>query len=268
METKCYGGIPGMRISTIINGKGGVGKTTTSHALATGLDKSKYKSLTIDYDPQGNLSYAFGVDVNNTPTMYHVFNGDITIQEAIQHTRQGDIIAGNGFLGQLEAMFSGPAYLRSIRKLSEQLRQLQEEYTHIFIDNQPLIGGILTTQALACADDLVIPVSADTFTIQGLAKLHGALIDIREMINPQIKIDGLLLTRHNPRTIISGDLANNMRQWATAEQTRVYQSFIRESVVVKEAQASKKSLFEYAPQSNPAVDYQAFIMEYLNQEGK
>jgi len=257
-----------MRISTIINGKGGVGKTTTAHALATGLDKSKHKTLAIDYDPQGNLSYAFGVDVNNTPTMYHVFSGDITLQEAIQHTRQGDIIAGNGFLGQLEAMFSGPAYLRCIRKLGEQLQQLGREYTHVFIDYQPLIGGILTTQALACADDLVVPVSVDTFTIQGLAKLQGALKDIREMINPPIKIDGLLLTRHNPRTIISGDLSDNMRKWAESEQTRVYQAFIRESVVVKEAQASKESLFEYAPQSNPAADYLAFIHEYLNQGGE
>ena len=257
-----------MRITTIINGKGGVGKTTTTHALATGLDKSKYKTLAIDYDPQGNLSYAFGVDINNTPTMYHVFTDVITAQEAIQHTRQGDIIAGNGFLGQLEAMFSGPAYLRSIRKLAEQLRPLADQYTHIFIDNQPLIGGILTTQALACADDLVVPVSADTFTLQGLAKLQGALKDIREMVNPKIKIDGLLLTRHNPRTIISGDLAENMRAWAEREQSRVYQTYIRESVAVKEAQANKQSLFEYSPQSNPAIDYQTFITEYLEQGGK
>lgn len=255
-----------MRITTIINGKGGVGKTTTAHALATGLDKSKYKTLAIDYDPQGNLSYAFGVNVNNTPTMYHVFSGDISIQEAIQHTSQGDIIAGNAFLGQLEAMFSGPNYLKSIRKLAEQLRSLSTEYTHIFIDNQPLIGGILTTQALASANDLVVPVSADTFTLQGLAKLQEALKDIREMVNPKIKIDGLLLTRYNPRTIISSDLAENMRRWAAAEQTRVYNAYIRESVVVKEAQASKESLFAYSSQSNPAVDYKAFITEYLQQE--
>ena len=152
--------------------------------------------------------------------------------------------------------------------LGEQLKKLSEEYTHVFIDNQPLIGGILTTQALACADDLVVPVSADTFTIQGLAKLQGALTDIREMVNPSIKIDGLLLTRHNPRTILSGDLAENMRKWAEGEKTQVYETFIRESVAVKEAQASKQSLFEYAPTSNPAVDYLSFIKEYLNQGGE
>jgi len=252
-----------LRITTIINGKGGVGKTTTTHALATGLDKTKYKTLAIDYDPQGNLSYAFGVDVNNTPTMFHVFTGAISIREAIQHTSQGDIIAGNGFLGQLEALYSGPAYLGSIKKLATQLLLLSEEYTHILIDNQPNIGGILTTQALACANDLIVPVTADTFTFQGLAKLQTALRDIREIVNPLIRIDGLLLTRHNPRAILSNDLANNMQLWANEENTRVYQSFIREGIAIREAQATKKSIFEYAPQSNPAIDYSNFIREYL-----
>jgi len=253
-----------MRITTIINGKGGVGKTTTAHALATGLEKRK--TLAIDYDPQGNLSYAFGVDVTNTPTMYHVFTGDIAIEEAIQHTSQGDIVAGNAFLRQLEALFSGPNYLKSIRKLAEQLRRLTSTYTHVFIDNQPLIGGILTTQSLACATDLVVPVSADTFTLQGLAKLQEAIKDIRDLVNPALRIDGLLLTRHNPRTIISGDLADNMRTWAALEHTRVYQTYIRESVIVKEAQACKKSLFAYSPHSNPALDYKAFMKEYVQGE--
>ena len=81
-----------MRITTIINGKGGVGKTTTAQALGTGLNKLDHtKTLAIDYDPQGNLSFAYGAEVISSPTMYHVINGDISIRDAIQHTPQGDI---------------------------------------------------------------------------------------------------------------------------------------------------------------------------------
>ena len=252
-----------MRITTIINGKGGVGKTTTTHALATGIDKTKYKALAIDYDPQGNLSHAFGVDVNNVPTLYHVFRGDLDIKEAIQHTPQGDILAGNAWLAQLEAMFSGAAYLKSIRKLKTLLSNLEGEYTHVFIDNQPLIGGILTTQSLASATDLIVPISAEVFALQGLARLQEAIGEIKENISPSLRIDGVLLTKLNPRTNISAGLTKAINKWAELEKTKVYKSFIRESVSVKEAQVNKQSLFDFAPESNPAKDYLAFIEEYL-----
>lgn len=255
-----------MRITTIINGKGGVGKTTTAHALATGLDRTKYKTLAIDYDPQGNLSHAFGAETNACPTMYHVFNGEISIEDAIQHTEQGDIIAANAWLGQLEGMMGGPAYLKSVRKLRQQLDQLTG-YTNVFIDNQPLIGGILTTQSLAAADDLIVPMAADVFALQGLARLDEAIRDIVEVVNPGLKIDGILLTKYNPRTLIASGLASNITLWAEGNGTRVYQTYIRESVSVREAQAKKTSLFDYAPSSNPAVDYRAFVSEYLAKEG-
>jgi len=255
-----------MRITTIINGKGGVGKTTTTHALATGLDKTKYKTLAIDYDPQGNLSHAFGVDVNNVPTLYHVFRGDLNIKDAIQHTPQGDIIAGNAWLAQLESMFSGPAYLKSIRKLKILLSILENEYSHIFIDNQPLIGGILTTQSLASANDLIVPISAEVFALQGLARLQEAVAEIKENISPSLHIDGILLTKLNPRTNISVGLTKAINQWAEQEKTKLYKTYIRESVSVKESQVNKQSLFDFAPGSNPAKDYLAFIAEYLATE--
>lgn len=255
-----------MRITTIINGKGGVGKTTTTHALATGLDKTKYKPLAIDYDPQGNLSHAFGVDVNNVPTMYHVFRGDLGLKDAVQHTPQGDIVAGNAWLAQLEAMFSGPAYLKSIRKLKQLLTDLEEDYTHVLIDNQPLIGGILTTQSLAAASDLIVPMAAEVFALQGLARLQEAVGEIKENISPTLRIDGVLLTKLNPRTNISTGLTKAINQWAEQENTKVYKTFIRESVSVKEAQVNQQSLFDFAPESNPAKDYLDFIQEYLETE--
>jgi len=260
-----------MRTTTIINGKGGVGKTTTTHALATGLNRtediSRYKTLAVDYDPQGNLSFAFGADMLNSPTMYHVINGDISIKEAIQHTPQGDIIVGNASLTKIESMFAGDDIFEGLDKLKEQLQLVAGEYTHVFIDNQPLIGGMLTRQTLIAADDLVVPMVADMFTIQGLARLEKAVESIQKRDNPQLFIAGLLLTKHNPRTVFGTSVGQAIVKWAESHDTIVFDSFIREGISVKEAQAKKKSLFDYAPSGNPSIDYLMFIQEYL-QRGK
>ena len=283
-----------MRTTTIINGKGGVGKTTTAHALATGLNRTvvsdgktyrdekgneskryvrgeninRYKTLAVDYDPQGNLSFAFGADTINSPTMYHIINGDISIQDAIQHTPQGDIIVGNASLTKIEAMFSGDDIFEGLDKLKSQLQSVADQYTHVFIDNQPLIGGMLTRQSLIAADDLVVPMVADMFTIQGLARLERALESMQKMYNRDLYIAGLLLTKHNPRTVFGTSVGQAIEQWASEHETIVYESFVRESVAVKEAQAKKQSLFDYAPNSNPSIDYLLFIHEYLKRGEK
>lgn len=254
-----------MRITTIINGKGGVGKTTTAHALATGLNPRRYKSLAVDYDPQGNLSLAYGADVMGSPTMYHVLNGEVTLAEAVQHTEQGDILVGNASLTKIEKMYAGEDYLEGIGKLRSSLQPL-EGYTHVFIDNQPLIGGLLTMQALAAATDLVVPMSAETFAVQGFSRLQKAIESIRMHFNPGLRIDGILLTKYATRTIISSHIRETIVKWAEEFGTRVYDAAIREGVSVREAQAKHQSLFAYAPYANPTLDYKAFIKEYLQTE--
>jgi len=254
-----------MRITTIINGKGGVGKTTTTHAMSTGLNKRGLSTLAVDYDPQGNLSLAFGADVSNHPTMYHVIVGEASFDEAIQHTTQGNIIAGNSSLSKMDTQYHGDTLLDGITRLKEELNRLSDQYDYIFIDNQPLIGGLLTMQSLVAANDLVVPLSADVFAVQGLVKLQEATERIKKIYNPNLMIDGLLLTKHNPRTVISGQMSENLSKWSSAFNSGVYKTFIREGVAVREAQLKKQSVFDYAPTSNPAQDYIEFINEYVDQ---
>lgn len=255
-----------MRITTIINGKGGVGKTTTTHILATGLDKTKYKTLAVDYDPSGNLSYAFGANISNCPTMYHVFNGDTSIQEAIQSTPQGDIIASNASLSKLTNLFGGDDLLEGVAKLKEQLACLSNEYTHIFIDSQPTIGGIFTLQPLTAANDLVIPMEAEIFSVQGLSRLQQGVESVKKYYNSTLSINGILLTSNDLRTNISKDIKNTVDKWAKLYDTKVYNTFIRIGVCVREAQSKQQSLFDYAPKSKPAEDFLSFIKEYLQVE--
>lgn len=253
-----------MRITTIINGKGGVAKTSTAHALATGLGKGGYKALAIDYDRQGNLSLAYGADNVSAPTMYHVIAGEATLDEAIQHTSQGDIIAGNASLTKIEALFSGASYLKGIKQLKRKLADLPEEYTHVIIDNAPNIGGLQALQALTAATDLVVPMTAEAFSAQGVTDLQEAFETVREDFNPSLVIAGILIVRHNPRILLASKISGDLHQWAEANNTRVYSAFIREGVSIKESQLQQQSIFDYAPASNPAVDYLRFIEEYLD----
>lgn len=253
-----------MRITSVINGKGGVAKTSTVHALSTGLIKKGYKALAIDFDRQGNLSLAFGSDSKKAPTLYHVINGDVSISEAIQETPQGYIIAGNSSLGKIEALYTGTNYLKGIKQLKNHLSTLKG-FTHVIIDNAPNIAGLQALQSLTSATDIVVPMTAEAFSAQGVTDLQEAYENVKEDFNPTLKIAGILISRHNPRILISSKISSDLHKWAKNHNTLVYKTFIREGVSVKESQLIKKSLFDYAPTSNPALDYLAFIEEYLQQ---
>lgn len=255
------------RITSAAIGKGGPGKSTVAMGLATGLPvvEPGAKTLLIDYDPQGNASYAYQANTIDAPNLYHVYSGEADIRETIQHMPQGDIIPANQLLTKVEGLFDN--YLDAVERLREALETVSQDYTHIIIDNQPLIGGLLTTQALAASGDLVIPITADVFSLQGLERLQQAIASIRKRINPNLRVDGLLLNKFNPRHTLSSGLLNSVNKWAEVNETRVYPTYIRESVAVREAQTLRQSLFDYAPQSNPARDLLRFIREdYLSTE--
>lgn len=253
-----------MRITTVINGKGGVAKTTTAHALAAGLYKGGFRPLAIDYDRQGNLSLAFGADNKNEPTMYHVISGEATLAEAIQETPQGFIIAGNSSLGKLDTLFAGAGFLKGVKQLRQKLEGLSG-FSHVIIDNAPNIAGLQALQSLAAATDIVIPMTTEVFSAQGVTDFQEAYESVREDLNPGLAVAGVLLVRHNPRTQISGKIGGDLRVWAEQNGIHIYNTTIREGVSVKESQLLRQSLFDYAPTSNPALDYLSFLKEYVAQ---
>ena len=253
-----------LNIIVFLAGRGGSSKTTgsgTAHSWLNG-HHDRYKALLIDFDQQGNSSYTYGLNVDSSPTMYHVFNGDISIKEAIQHTRNGDIIAGNASLNKIEALY-GDNYLAGVIALRDILQTLRGQYSHIIIDTAPKIQGLLVSQVLVAATSVVIPLNPDIYSIQGLARISQVIAPIKASYNQNLKIDGVLLARYNERIILNTGLKQAVEQWAVQNDTRIFSTPIRESVVVREAQAKRMSLWEYAPHSNPAQDYHAFMQEYL-----
>lgn len=247
-----------MRITTIANIKGGCSKTTTCHALTTGLKSKGFKVLSIDIDLQANLSYTMSADEQES-NIYEVLKNEISLKDSIQHTKQGDIIPGSLLLAgaDMEFTMEGREYL-----LKNALKPLKNEYDFIIIDTPPTLG-ILTINALTASNDVIVPMQADIYSLQGLSYLETTINKVKTYCNKDLKIAGLLITRYNGRSILNKDLKEAIEERAKELGTKLYKTVIREGVIIKETQALRESLFKGILKSNPAKDYDSFINEYL-----
>lgn len=248
-----------MEVVSIVNRKGGVGKTATAQALGAGLIRKGYSVLYVDLDSQTNLTYGLGAAAGGLNSM-DVLTGRTTAQGAIQHTQQGDVIAGSEALAGADTAIDGTG---KEYRLKEALEGLQ--YDYIIIDT-PAQLGTLTVNALTAADSVVIPVQAEVYSLQGIGQLSKAIEAVKKYCNHNLRIRGILITRYNGRAIISRDMLSNLEDAAAQLHTRLYSTPIRECVSIKEAQAQQQDIFSYAPRSNAAKDYAAFLEEFIKGE--
>lgn len=249
------------RVTSIINQKGGVGKTTTAHNLGTGLTLKGYKTLLVDADPQGNLSFVMGVD-DVSKGLYEVMRGDFPIENCIQHLSQGDILPSTLLLtaSDLEFTQTGREYI-----LKDVFSTIHNNYDYIIIDCPPQLG-ILTINSLSASDDLVIPLGADIFSLQGLNQLFGTIEKVKRYCNLNLEIAGLLITRYTSRTILTKDLKEIIEQKSSQLQLKLFKSIIRESISIKEAQTLRENLYTSHTSANSTQDYLNFIDEYIRGE--
>lgn len=239
-------------IIAIANQKGGVAKTATAQAIATGAAKIDRRSLAIDADPQSNLSYSMGGN-SADKGLYELMTGAATPGQIIQTTAQGDIITASS---SLALPFTGkdPGKL-----LAKALQPIKKRYDVITIDCPPALN-ILLVNALIAADVVIIPLTADMYALQGLYQLKQSIQDAQRY-NTGLKIGGVVFTRHNARTILARDLTDVITDKCGELDIPVYKTTIREGVAVREAQTQRMSIFDYAPKSKPAKDYMQLIKE-------
>lgn len=250
------------KIIAVANQKGGVAKTTTALTLAQGLAARRLRVLAIDADPQGNLSDAAGAD-RTKPTTYHVLRGTRTITDAIQQAGGVDVIAADIDLAASERELT---QLGRERVLARALEGVRDSYDYIIIDTPPTLG-ILTLNAFASADRVIIPVTAGIFATKGLTTLAQTIADVREFCgNPGLQIAGVLLTRYDGRSTNAKDFAAIIDQVAASIGVPVYNTRIRAGVAVEEAQARETSIL--ATSSGVASDYNNFTAEFLDKEDK
>lgn len=248
-----------MKTMAVVNQKGGVGKSTTAAALSGGLRLCGRRVLAVDLDAQGNLSHTLRARPCPGKSVLEVLLGMVPAREAVQATDSGDLLPASKGLSGADAFLSetGKEY-----RLREALEPLGEEYDYCVIDSPPALG-IATVNALTAADMAIVPAQADIYSLQGVEQLAATVETVRRYCNPGLKVDGILLTRYSPRSVLSREVRELMDRLAQRLGTRLYQASIREAIAVKEAQISRENLFTYAPGSNVAGDYRAFLEEAL-----
>lgn len=249
---------------TLANQKGGVAKTTTSLALAAGLSNRGYRVLGIDLDPQSNFSLSSGIDtVDLEETLYDVFKKNASLNDILLTSSLGyDVLPGGLSLAGADMDFTqtGREYM-----LKEALEDLNKEYDYIIIDTPPTLG-ILTTNAMAASDSVIVPMAADLYSIQGLSQLNGLVTNVRKYCNPNLQLAGLLITKYHGNQNVSKAVSDKIAQIAAELNTKVFTTRVRESVAIRESQLLQSDIFKDAPRANATVDYSAFIDELLQEE--
>lgn len=246
-----------MKIIAVANQKGGIGKTTTAVALASGLRRLGNNTLLVDLDPQANATDNYRAEIEGVGTAYDLLvNGD---PDCIQTTELGDIIAGDPALKDATKMLDGVSAAYRLRK---GLEGIARNYDYVILDTPPALS-VLLTNALTAADTLIIPLTSDRFGLQGLVQLNETIRDIREFTNPGLRIAGLLQVKYRKSTTLARAVDDSLPEYAELLGTWIFDTKIRESIDARKAQAARHDLFEFAPNCTTARDYKAFIKELL-----
>lgn len=251
------------KVFVLTNQKGGVGKTTSCCALIAGLASKGNKVLGVDLDPQGNLGFSLGLEIDDGHTVYEVLKGEVPVMTAIRRTEICDVLTSNILLSGAELEFTGSGR-ESI--LKHQLEPVMNFYDYIVIDTPPALN-VLTVNAYAAGDYLIIPMVPEILSLLGLSQLKETITTVQETINPNLHILGILLTKYNKRTLLAQEVNEMAQNLAGQIGTTVLNTKIRSSVSAAEAPAQGENIFKYAPRSNPAADYRALVKEILEKIG-
>jgi chromosome partitioning protein len=242
------------------NQKGGVAKTTTTLNLAVAFAESGHRVLCIDLDPQGNLTMSQGIDPDKVEkSLYDVLVHDMPISEIIQHREIDIAVASIDLAGAEIAMSTKIGRERSLEKA---LKEVSGDYDFVCIDTPPSLG-LLTINALTAANKVIVPVQCEYLSMRGLVQLQNTLKMIQENLNPEVRIEGILPTMLDSRTVHAKEAVEILEE---NFGDLVFRSRIRKAIKFAEAPVKGASVLKYDPQSNAAGYYRDLAKEVLANE--
>ena len=256
------------KILSIINQKGGVGKTTTVINLAAGLSMKGKKILVIDLDPQGNATTGLGLSNtdNSDQTIYSVLNGTKNISDVIRKTsfENLDLITSNVDLSGLEVETASDSRRAFILKeqIIAYLNDSRASYDYVLIDCPPSLS-LLTIMALVASNSLVVPLQTEFFALEGLTQLMKTIERIKNNLNPELIIKGILLTMYDKRNKLSSEVEKEAREYF---KDKVYQTVVPRNVRLSEAPSHGVPVMIYDKGCPGSKSYFSFTEEFLNQE--
>jgi chromosome partitioning protein len=252
------------KVITIVNQKGGVGKTTTAINLAASLAIAEKDILVIDTDPHGNSTSGLGISRDSLDnSLYDVYTGRCEIHDALKTTAMEhlNILPSTIDLLGVEVELVGKENRESV--LFKVIHSIRDRYRYIFIDCPPSLG-LLTLNALVAADSVIIPVQCEYYALEGLEHLTKTLRLIRSSFNPNLEIEGIVLTMFDSRNNLSQEVAREVKKHFG---DKVYNTVIPRNVTLGEAPSYGKPALLYDIRSKGAQSYLSLAKEILNEDG-